>query len=313
MTEERGRYFLLPGDIAFASQPTLLSTLLGSCVSVCLFDETKKLGGMNHYMLPKRADTSNSGLSKGKYGDYAIKRLLAMAEKAGSRKGDLVASIFGGGHVSGHLGSVEGTGGFNVAERNIQLAKVELHRLGVKVVRQDVGDTQARKIHMVSDTNEITVKHVQRSAENVARAEKLQSLKTRKKRVLIVDDSRLVRSILRAAIESTDDMEVAGEAADPFEARELILQEAPDVICLDIIMPKMDGITFLKKLMVYKYIPTVIISTMAKAGSTLKANALKAGAVDAIDKDSLAIYKSTELLEKEVLPKLRHAATMVRS
>lgn len=309
--QETQRYYLLPGEIAFASEHTIISTLLGSCVSVCLYDPVRKVGGLNHYMLPSRGD-GNTQLSRGKYGDYAIDRLLAMADKAGCRRTDLVVSVYGGGKVAGHLGSIENLGLFNVSGRNVDLAINKLKSLGLKITRRDIGGECARKISMDSQTGEIKLTQVAKSAENVELAKKLKEFKQRKIKVLVVDDSRMVRKILRSAIESTDDMEVCGEAENPFEARELILQEDPDLISLDVIMPRMDGLTFLRKLAKYKFIPVVVVSTMAKAGSAMRANVLKAGAVYALDKDALAIYKGTELLEKELLPKFRQAAKQVK-
>ena len=82
-------------------------------------------------------------------------------------------------------------------------------------------------------------------------------------------------------------MEVCGEAENPYEAREQVLQLDPDVLCLDIIMPRMDGLTFLRKIMQYKPIPTVIVSTIAKQGSAMRRKVLDAGAVDVVDKEEL--------------------------
>lgn len=311
MTEIQ-KYFLLPGDIAFASHPAHLSTLLGSCVAVCLHDEKRKMGGMNHYMLPAHGE-GGPRIAKGKYGEYAIPRLIAMAERAGCALGSLTAQVYGGGHVAGHLGSMGEVGLYNVSDRNSVLAETMLKQLGVKVVKRDTGGTVARKIHMNTETGQVELVHVQKSAENVERARKLQEFKSRKIGVLVVDDSKLVRTILSRAIEASGDMEVIGEAADPFEAREQILQQNPDVISLDIIMPRMDGLTFLRKLMRYKYIPTVVVSTTAKKNSAMVQKVIDAGAIAAVDKDELKIYLGPEVMEREYLPKLRMAATMVKA
>lgn len=306
------RYFLLPGEIAYATERTIISTLLGSCVSVCLYDPVKKYGGLNHYMLPNQGE-GGARLSKGKYGAYAIPRLFEMAEKAGSRRSDLIASVFGGGHVSGHLGSVAETGLYNISDRNSLKAETTLKEMGVKIVKRDTGGTTARKIHLDTQTGIIELNHVKKSESNQERARKITDLKGRKIGVLVVDDSAIVRRILKAAIQSTPDMEVIGEASNPYEAREEMLEKDPDVISLDIIMPRMDGLTFLKKLLRYKFIPTVVVSTVAKDNSPMAQNAVKAGAVGVIDKDSLSIYKGTDGLTKVYLPKLRMAATTVKT
>ncbi|KKB84171.1 chemotaxis protein [Devosia limi DSM 17137] len=103
-------------------------------------------------------------------------------------------------------------------------------------------------------------------------------------RVLIVDDSASVRTTLSDIINSDPDLEVMATAADPYVAVERIRHEVPDVIFLDIELPRMDGITFLRKLMSQRPIPVVICSSLAEAGSDTLMQALEAGAVDVVTK-----------------------------
>ena len=103
-------------------------------------------------------------------------------------------------------------------------------------------------------------------------------------RVLIVDDSAIVRKMLSDALRLEPDIEVVGVAADPFVARELILARDPDVLTLDLEMPRMDGLTFLRKLMVHHPLPVIIVSSVTQAGSRATVEALAAGAVDVIAK-----------------------------
>ena len=103
-------------------------------------------------------------------------------------------------------------------------------------------------------------------------------------RVVIVDDSAIVRKLLADALRSEPDIEVVGVAADPFVARDLILQRDPDVITLDIEMPRMDGLTFLYKLMEYHPLPVIIVSSVTQSGSKASVEALVAGAIDVIAK-----------------------------
>ena len=225
---ENGRAFLLPGDIAFTKRETLLSTLLGSCISVCLHDPVGRRGGMNHYMLPTAGKQGVEG-GRGKYADYSLPRLLAMALRAGGRQGDLVASVFGGGQVTGHLSAAADLGLFDVGRRNAEAAFLWLKSEKIPIVRHDTGGIVGRKIHMNTATNEIQVIAHQASAERLERAEKLETFRKRKVRVLVIDDSATVRAILRSGIESSDDLEVIGEAADPYQARERIMELDPDV------------------------------------------------------------------------------------
>ena len=106
----------------------------------------------------------------------------------------------------------------------------------------------------------------------------------RRTRVLIVDDSAIVRTMLSNILKSEPDMDVVGLAADPFAAQELIRLHKPDVLTLDIEMPRMDGLTFLRQLMAERPLPVVIESSVTQAGSTASIEALSAGAIDVIAK-----------------------------
>ena len=106
-------------------------------------------------------------------------------------------------------------------------------------------------------------------------------------RVLVVDDSALVRQTISEILSSDPEIEIMGTAADPFVAAEKIGQEIPDVITLDVEMPRMDGITFLQKIMSQRPIPVVICSSMAEKGSDNALRALEYGAVEIIEKPKL--------------------------
>ncbi|MDQ7014148.1 MAG: chemotaxis response regulator protein-glutamate methylesterase [Planctomycetota bacterium] len=103
-------------------------------------------------------------------------------------------------------------------------------------------------------------------------------------RVLIVDDSSIVRRVLTEQLSRQPDIEVVGTAPDPYIAREKILALSPDVITLDIEMPRMDGLSFLKKLMKYHPVPAIILSSIAGRGSDMAIECLEAGAVDVLSK-----------------------------
>jgi two-component system chemotaxis response regulator CheB len=124
--------------------------------------------------------------------------------------------------------------------------------------------------------------------------------------VLIVDDSAIVRKLLAEALSAEPDLEVVGTAPDPYVARDKILSLRPDVLTLDIEMPRMDGLTFLKKLMRFHPMPVVIISSLAQASSKIAVEALQCGAVEVIGKPG-GPYSVGEL--KRDLPlKIRAAA-----
>jgi len=106
----------------------------------------------------------------------------------------------------------------------------------------------------------------------------------RKIKVFIVDDSAIVRKIFSEEISKEPDMEVTGTAPDPFVARDKIVRQKPDVLTLDIEMPRMDGLTFLKKLMTYYPLPVIIVSSLTPKGSKMALEALEHGAIDVLSK-----------------------------
>ena len=113
-------------------------------------------------------------------------------------------------------------------------------------------------------------------------------------KVLIIDDSAVVRQVLTAELSKADDIEVVGSAIDPYIARDKILSLAPDVLTLDIEMPRMDGLTFLSKLMEQRPMPVVVVSSLTPDGSQAAIRALELGAIDVVSKPGSS-YSVAEL------------------
>lgn len=126
-------------------------------------------------------------------------------------------------------------------------------------------------------------------------------------KVLIVDDSALVRSILTEIVRSQPDMQVVGAAPDPLVARDMIKQTNPDVLTLDVEMPRMDGLDFLERLMRLRPMPVVMVSSLTERGSEITLKALELGAVDFVAKPRLAIRSGLMDYAQEVTDKIRAA------
>jgi two-component system, chemotaxis family, protein-glutamate methylesterase/glutaminase len=129
-----------------------------------------------------------------------------------------------------------------------------------------------------------------------------------KTRVVVVDDSALVRSLLSEIINRQPDMECVGAAADPFAAREMIRSLNPDVITLDVEMPRMDGIDFLSKLMRLRPMPVVMVSTLTERGAEVTLRALELGAIDFVAKPKIGVADGLKQLAEEITDKVRIAA-----
>jgi two-component system, chemotaxis family, protein-glutamate methylesterase/glutaminase len=126
--------------------------------------------------------------------------------------------------------------------------------------------------------------------------------------VLVVDDSALVRSLLTEIINQQPDMECIGAASDPLIAREMIRNLNPDVITLDVEMPRMDGIDFLSKLMRLRPMPVVMVSTLTERGADVTLRALELGAVDFVAKPKMGVADGLKLLAHDITDKVRIAS-----
>ena len=127
-------------------------------------------------------------------------------------------------------------------------------------------------------------------------------------KVLCVDDSALIRDLLSEIIGSQPDMEVVAVASDPIMARDLIKQHNPDVLTLDVEMPRMDGLDFLERLMRLRPMPVLMVSSLTQAGSEVTMRALELGALDFVAKPSLGIRRGMLSYTEEIAEKIRAAA-----
>ncbi len=149
------KYFLLPGGIKFSKKPMEITTLLGSCVAVCLWDSKLGQGGINHYMMPF---WNGTGLSSPKYGNIAIEKLIASMNYIGSRNENIVAKVFGGASV---LNSGETI--FNIGERNIVIQDQILKEYGIEVVAKSLGGDRGRKLIFNTSTGVVKMKYVKKT------------------------------------------------------------------------------------------------------------------------------------------------------
>ncbi len=130
-------------------------------------------------------------------------------------------------------------------------------------------------------------------------------------KVLIVDDSILVQKLLEDILESQPDIKVIGKASNPYEARDIIAIKKPDIITLDIDMPKMNGLTFLKNLKKYYPVPTLIISSLIRKGNEIELRALELGAYDVVEKPQISSSEDLKKSANEILEKI-HAGIYVK-
>lgn len=152
--EERKTHFLYPAALHADKDPTTVSTILGSCVAVCLYDKRLQIGGINHYMLPL---WNGQGLASPKYGNIAIDKLVERMQSLGSRQQDLIAKVFGGGEV------IETGSHFHIGERNIEVAMTMLKEKGIPIIAKSVGGKLGRKLEYDTDTGTVRQRYIQKT------------------------------------------------------------------------------------------------------------------------------------------------------
>ena len=144
---------ILPGEFYFTGKDMLIVTVLGSCVSACIRDRVSGVGGMNHFMLPDGgADSDNPVSASMRYGTYAMEVLINELLKAGAKRENMEAKVFGGGNV------LRGFTAINVGERNAKFVLDYLRAERMRVIAEDLNDIYPRKVYFFPKTGKVLVK-----------------------------------------------------------------------------------------------------------------------------------------------------------
>ena len=159
-TFDRDAAKILPGEYYFTSKDMMIVTVLGSCVSACLRDRVSGVGGMNHFMLPDGGDSDSPVSASMRYGTYAMEVLINELLKAGARRENLEAKVFGGGNV------LRGFVAINVGERNAQFVRNYLRTEGIRCVAEDLNDIHPRKVYFFPRTGKVLVKKLKQLNNN---------------------------------------------------------------------------------------------------------------------------------------------------
>jgi chemotaxis protein CheD len=147
----RAFVFLHPGQIVASTEPCTISTIVGSCVAVCLFDPVRRAGGSNHYMLP---DAGEPGVASARFGDVATEELLRRMLAIGCRRRDLQAKIFGGASL---LPVSRRVSGESLGMKNVHMARRILVEQRIAIVAEDVGGTWGRRVVFRTDVGEAQI------------------------------------------------------------------------------------------------------------------------------------------------------------
>jgi chemotaxis protein CheD len=154
------------GGVYAARVPTVLKTVVGSCIAVCLVDPLARVGGMNHFMLPSPGRGAAWLADPARFGIHAMELLIGAMQKSGAERHRLQGKVFGGGHVL-RL-PMNGNG---VAERNVRFIEEFMVTEGIEVVSRDLGGYLPRRLHFYSDTGKVYVKRLGQQTLRQARTE----------------------------------------------------------------------------------------------------------------------------------------------
>lgn len=153
---EHERKYIHSGQLFVGVRPTVIQTVLGSCVAVCLYDTKMKISAMNHYLLPL---WNNEGLASPKYGNIAIVKIIEGMEAVGCERKNIIAKVFGGASPN----NFDNTKNILVGEKNVQIAQSMLEQYRIKIAAIDVGGNRGRKIALESDSGRILLKYIQKT------------------------------------------------------------------------------------------------------------------------------------------------------
>lgn len=159
-TFDRDAAKILPGEYYFTGKDMLIVTVLGSCVAACIRDRVSGVGGMNHFMLPDGGDIDSPVSASMRYGAYAMEVLINDLLKAGAKRENLEAKVFGGGNV------LRGFIAINIGERNAQFVRSYLRAENIRIVAEDLNDIHPRKVYFFPRTGKVLVKKLMQMNNN---------------------------------------------------------------------------------------------------------------------------------------------------
>ncbi|MCJ8339637.1 MAG: response regulator [Pseudomonadales bacterium] len=298
------------GELGFCDQqPALFSTVVGVCVTVCLWDAVTKRGGMCHYSLPVANADSNTAQVANDYGSEAIVALLRKFNQCGSQLGNLQARVLGG----GDLQYGEFTANQHIGRRNIAIALRTLEEFGIAVLGQSVGGAIGRQVEFNAGSGEVSFKaiHCDDFSESLLQqvpatnrpADQLQI------KVLVIDPSTSMRNLLQSKIEKDPDFTVIAQASNIKIARQVIESQAPDVITLDLDTRDPQWLELIESYIQSYQTPMLIITSLQQQDSEDIFKALDLGVFNYIDKSSLvevhgklkAAHQSKRYLQQALL------------
>lgn len=260
-----------PGDLKIGTEGQVFKTVLGSCISVCIYAPKLQSGGIIHYVMPTLGNKKIDPSRYLHYGDAAIFELLREFKKMGCAPGDLVATIVGGANG-------ENLENVSVGPENIRIARELLGRFGISIRAQSVGGELGRKMEFNTQSGDVRFSFLKK--QQVPSTEVPQKLK-----LLMIEDSPAIQKLLLRSLSEFKDIEVVGVAGDTAQADVLRRKNRPDVITLDLHLPGENGVEYLRRTH-GDGVPTLVVTSFNVEESDFVMQAFESGAFDCIEKPS---------------------------
>lgn len=268
------------GELYLSNEPLTVRTITGSCVVLTLYCKKNEIGGIIHIALPKMQKLNADNPLR--YADYAVPKMIKlMMENCNNNVAALETKLVGG---AGSIGL-----------QNVLEIKKILCEFNIKIKSEDIGGDKGREVRFLPHTGKLEIKTFDTKVLDV------KSLETRKIKVLIVDDSKTIRSLLKRILESSQEFEVIGTAENADDAQKIVESNRPDVISLDLYMPGKTGLEWLESLLPRFKIPVIMISSLDYKEGNEIFRALELGAIDYIKKPSMQeIAQVTEVIQEKI-------------
>lgn len=270
------------------------ATISSSDLGVCLFIPGTSSAGIVLFSKPIAAGQVEKSVQY-TYGNIAIPALIKDLQKLTSQPAQTFsAKLFGGSKGVSARGSA-----FDIGEQNIRMAKQILNDFNIRVVGEDIGGELDRRALFHTGGGRLQVAPIETSISTMKPKEHSSAPEERKRKVLIVDDSKTIRDLLVRILSEDGQLEIIGTAENPIQAQLMLKTLKPDVITLDIHMPEMTGVEWLEKQYPKLTIPVVMITSLQLQDGNEVFKALELGAVDYIQKPILSEIKELAPIIRE--------------
>lgn len=266
--------YLFPGKIILSVEPAEITTILGSCVAVAVFDPSTKMGGLIHYLLD---EPGGGDAPSPRYGSYALPALLKMMQDNGANMKRLQAKVYGGASVLGNMNI-----GKDIGSTNADIAWKILEHYKIPVLEQNTGGTRGRRI--VFNTTNFHVKHdfMRETTRIIASAEEIPTIVApgfkATGNIGIIDPSSALGNYF-AKMFKKNGFDVIGAASDDTEAYSLIHWGKPKLLVLGNQEPESEGIRILQQLKKYGNLPPIVLYSFGGQGQSVR-EALRLGVAD---------------------------------